>query len=58
MTQWIGFRGTGSIPGLGRFYAAEQLSLCAATTEPVCLEPVLCNKRSYHNEKPEHHNEE
>ena len=27
-------RGTGSIPGLGRFYVL-QLSLCATTTEPV-----------------------
>ena len=26
--------------------------------KPVCLEPVLCNKRSHHNEKPTHLNEE
>ena len=26
--------------------------------EPACLEPVLHNKRSYHNEKPAHRNEE
>ena len=26
--------------------------------KPVCLEPVLRNKRSHHNEKPTHHNEE
>ena len=26
--------------------------------KPACLEPVLCNKRSHHNEKPVHHNEE
>ena len=26
--------------------------------KPVHLEPVLCNKRSYCNEKPEHRNEE
>ena len=25
---------------------------------PTCLEPVLHNKRSHHNEKPTHHNEE
>ena len=26
--------------------------------KPVCLEPVLHNKRSHHNEKPAHRNEE
>ena len=26
--------------------------------KPVCLEPVLRNKRSHRNEKPAHHNEE
>ena len=26
--------------------------------KPVCLEPVLHSKRSHHNEKPAHHNEE
>ena len=26
--------------------------------KPVRLEPVLCNKRSHHNEKPLHHNED
>ena len=26
--------------------------------KPVCLEPVLRNKRSHHNEKPAHRNEE
>ena len=26
--------------------------------KPACLEPVLCNKRSHHNEKPRHRNEE
>jgi len=46
-------------------HAAEQLSLCTMTTEPVvqsarvatseALEPMLCNKRSHCNEKPEHH---
>ena len=24
--------------------------------KPVPLEPVLCHKRSHHNEKPKHHN--
>ena len=26
--------------------------------KPVCLEPMLRNKRSHHSEKPEHRNEE
>ena len=26
--------------------------------KPMCLEPVLRNKRSHHNEKPAHHKEE
>ena len=26
--------------------------------KPMCLEPMLCNKRSHCNEKPTHHNEE
>ena len=43
---------SGKIP-----HATEQLSPCA-TTEPVNLEPVLCSKRSHHNEKPSHHMEE
>ena len=29
-----------------------------AATEPTCLEPVLHNKRSHHNEKPVHCNQE
>ena len=41
-------RDTGLIPGLGRPpHAVGQLSLCA-------LEPVLCNKRSHHNERSVH----
>ena len=32
-------------------------SLCCAP-EPMHLEPVLHNKRSHHNEKPAHSNEE
>ena len=42
-------------------YWAHELqlqSLRATTTEPVHVEPVLCNKRSHHNEKPTHRNEE
>ena len=37
---------------------AQLLSLRATTTEPARLEPVLRNKRSHRNEKPEHCNEE
>ena len=25
---------------------------CHRATKPMCLETVLCNKRSHHNEKP------
>ena len=39
-------------------YAKEQLSPCTATTEPVCLEPVLSNERSHGIEKPSHLNKE
>ena len=28
-----------------------------AIAEPTCLEPMCCNKRSHHSEKPEHHME-
>ena len=28
------------------------------TTEPTCLEPMLCNRRSHLSEKPVNHNEE
>ena len=42
---------TGSVPGQGIkiSYTSGQLSLSA-------LEPMLCNKRSYHSEKPDRHN--
>ena len=49
----------GSSPGLGRFpHAAERLSLCATTTEPARLEPVLRNKRGRDGERPAHRDEE
>ena len=35
-------------------YWAHMLQLL----KPVCLEPVLCNKRNHRNEKPTHRNEE
>ena len=37
-------------------YWACALEPWATTTEPVRLEPVLCNKRSHRNEKPVHRN--
>ena len=50
---------TGSSPGLGMIpHAAEQLGPRATTTEPVRLEPVLCNKRGRDGERPAHRDEE
>ena len=40
-------------PASHNYWACEPQLL-----KPVCLEPVLCNKRSPHNEKPAHLNEE
>ncbi|KAJ8787084.1 hypothetical protein J1605_023116 [Eschrichtius robustus] len=64
-------RDTGSSPGPGSSYmtqsnearAPQLLSLRSRACEPqlrkpVYLEPMLCNKRSHHNEKPAHRNEE
>ena len=31
---------------------------CCQLLKPMCLEPVLCNKRSHLNEKPKHQSEE
>ena len=39
-------------------HAMGQLSPCATTTEPVSLEPALCNVRSHHDEKPADCNKE
>ena len=47
---------TGLTSGLGRAQDAGQLNLGATATEPTHLESVPCNKRSYCNEKPTHHN--
>ena len=47
----------GSIPGQGRFchdyqaHTLEPTSLCAAITEAHVSRAMLCNRRSYHNEK-------
>ena len=62
---------TGSSPGPGRSHmpqsnqarAPQLLSLRSRAREPQLLkparlEPVLCYKRSHHNEKHAHHNEE
>ena len=51
---------TGSTPGPEGSLVQKVRSLvqkdptCHGTTKPVCLEPVLLNKRSPHNEKPVH----
>ena len=57
---------TGSSPGPGRSHmprsnsarAPQLLSLHSGARVPQLLEPVLCNKRSHHNEKPAHRSEE
>ena len=52
-------RGHGFEPWSGKIpHAAEQLGQWATITEPVCLEPVLCNKRGRDSEGPAHHDEE
>ena len=52
-------RGHGFEPWSGKIpHATEQLGLWATTTEPVRLEPVLCNKRGRDSERPAHRDEE
>ena len=47
------------MPWCGKIpHAQEQLSPSTAITEPTFLEPGLHSKRSRHDEKPVHHNEE
>ena len=58
MAQWLGYppanpRDKGSIPAPGRFPMLQSHNFWNSCT----LEPVLGNKRSHENEKPEHHNE-
>ena len=49
----------GLIPGPGRSCMWKgNLTYAPQILEPVCLEPVLGNKRSHDNEKPKHSNEE
>ena len=49
---------TGSSPGLGRSHMPRSNWAHEPTTEPVCLEPVLCNKRGHDSERPTHRDEE
>ena len=69
MIQWLRItlqcRGHRFNPWSGKIpHAKGQLSLWAATPEPTCSsywslrsrEPMLCRKRSHHNEKPMHCN--
>ena len=52
-------RGHGFEPWSGKIpHAMEQQSLCATTTEPARLEPVLRNKRGHDSERPAHCDEE
>ena len=52
-------RGHGFEPWSGKIpHAVEQLGPWATTTEPVCLEPVLRNKRGRNSERPAHRDEE
>ena len=57
------------IPDLGRPHVLRSNQICAPQLlswfprawepqllQPLTLEPMLCNKRSHDNEKPEHHN--
>ena len=54
--------GTSHMPQSNKAHAPLILSLCSRAHEPqllkpACLEPVLCNKRSHHNEKSVHNKE-
>ena len=52
-------RGHGFEPWSGKIpHAAEQLGPWATITEPVRLEPVLCDKRGRDGERPAHRDEE
>ena len=50
---------TGSSLGPGRSHMPRSnYARVPQLLKPTHLEPVLCNKRSHHNEKPAHRNEE
>ena len=59
MVQWLGILLQGTQAGKSP-HASEQINPRVSTTESTCwnywgphtLEPVLCNSRSHHNEKP------
>ena len=36
--------------------APQPLSLCSRAQKPQLPKPILCNKRSHHDEKPVYHN--
>ena len=47
----------GSIPDPGRFHMPHSnQARVLQVLKPMCLEPMLCTKRSHHNEKPVQHN--
>ena len=49
----------GSSPGLGGSHMPRSdWARGPQLLKPMCLEPMLHNKRSHRNEKPTHHNEE
>ena len=49
--------GMGLIPGPGRSHMLQSNQApVPQLLKPPHLEPMLCNKRSHHNEKPAHHN--
>ena len=45
-------------PQLLSLRATTAATVAAEQLKPVCVEPLLCNKRSPHNEKPAHGKEE
>ena len=54
--QPAGAGDTGSIPGPGRSHMPQGSWVHVPQLQkPTHLEPVIHNKRSYHNEKPSHH---
>ena len=46
----------GLIAGPGKYHMHQGNEAHVLQLKPECLEPMLCNKRSHHNEKPEHCN--
>ena len=49
----------GLVPGSQRFHTSRSNQAhVLQLLKPVCLEPVLCNKRSHHSEEAMHHKKE